>query len=159
MIGIEKLEGESQTPAVVPKSELLRLALAAVGNNRAALSRVLGMRPTRITEMFQGKRDLRYDEAKTLVDKLGLVVQAGGDATPLSEEILSDLEKLLGAHLSKLQRDGVPSPEWSRTLVGAVEAYLSPEKIDPSRPHIQAGKAQAGDPKGPRNRGGRSRSN
>lgn len=63
---IDRQPGLVHSPGALTKSELLERVEAAAAS-RAEIARVLTLPPARITEMFAGKRDLSFDEARTLI--------------------------------------------------------------------------------------------
>jgi len=64
---------------VLTKSELLD-AVEALATSRAEIARVLTLAPARVTELYAGKRDLSFDEARKLIHHYHI----GGERGPAS---------------------------------------------------------------------------
>lgn len=146
----------SQTLGVLTKIELVQAAIRAAGT-QAAVAALLELPPPRITEMLKGDRGLTFDEARRLVQKYNIDLKTGTSEAPapapsatISAADAQDLEKLLAAILSKLDRDQLPVREWPRILAGIVQTWLSPEKIDPAKARIRPPRLRAGSPKASR---------
>lgn len=70
---------------MLTKSELLE-RVEATAKSRADIARVLNLAPARITEMFAGKRDLSFDEARKLVQHFNLDDQGAGDISEIARD-------------------------------------------------------------------------
>lgn len=76
---IDRMQSVVHSGPVLTKSELLAEVESRAGS-RAEIARVLTLAPARVTEMFAGKRDLSFDEARLLIHHY----QIGGERGPAS---------------------------------------------------------------------------
>jgi transcriptional regulator with XRE-family HTH domain len=79
-------------------TQQLLAALEARGISQAEMARVLGLPSSRISEMYAGKRQIKLDEAKRLVDAFGL-----DDSSPVPS-INEQTARLLILHVANQLR-------------------------------------------------------
>ena len=72
----ENRKGPHATLMAMTKKQLLKAAEEAAGS-RAAMARVLNVAPARITELFNGTRNLSFEEGRKLIDNYGLEETSG----------------------------------------------------------------------------------
>lgn len=80
-------------------------ALAARGISQVEIARVLHLPSSRISEMYAGKRQVKLDEAKKLVDAFGLEDQPS--TPPINEQIA----RLLILHVANQLGVSMPLPD------------------------------------------------
>lgn len=80
-------------------------ALESRGISQAEMARVLGLPSSRISEMYAGKRQVKLDEAKKLVDAFGL--SDAENVPPISAQTA----RLLILHVANRLRVPLPLPD------------------------------------------------
>jgi transcriptional regulator with XRE-family HTH domain len=83
----------------------LLAALESRGISQAEMARVLGLPSSRISEMYAGKRQVKLDEAKKLVEAFDL-----GDTEPVPP-ISEQIARLLILHVANQLRVPMPLPD------------------------------------------------
>jgi transcriptional regulator with XRE-family HTH domain len=80
-------------------------ALESRGISQSEIARVLGLPPSRVSEMFGRKRQIKLDEGKKLVEAFGL--DEADPVPPISEQTA----RLLILHVANRLRAPLPLPE------------------------------------------------
>ena len=92
-LGIEIARGVPQKACMLSNAELLE-RLSQAGVKKKAIAEALGINASRITEMYDGGRPLKLDEARVLVEKFGL-------DTPEAAALTLPIARLLALHVAR----------------------------------------------------------
>lgn len=103
---IGKITRTAQQGRVITSSTLVDM-LKARGVTQAAVARVLRIDPSQISQMYSGKRQIKLDEAKKLIEAFGL--DESQAAPPINEQTA----RLLVLHVANRLRVPLP-PEDNR---------------------------------------------
>lgn len=102
--GVDAYQPSRHYSGMLGTNQLLA-ALERRGISQAEIARVLGLPSSRISEMYSGKRQVKLDEAKKLVDAFAL--EDGEPVPPISQQIA----RLLILHVANQLRAPMPLPD------------------------------------------------
>lgn len=125
MFGADVLSGQVHRRGVLGHAELIARLEALKGEGRtsnAEIGRLLSLPNSRITDVFSGKRQVRVDEMKKLVDEFGL--EGDSKVSPPTAPSAENLEPILDALLPLAPQGGRMTDQSRRALAEALSYGL-----------------------------------